>query len=195
LAAIDTVAPVEREVRDRNGHWYSLRIRPYKGVDNKIDGAVLTLFDVDVPKKSAQRVRLAQEFTEALMNVIDQPLLVLDAGLRVQAANERFAPTLGVTSNAIVGQRLLDLDGTWNLDRVHERLLRFVGPRSSFERLELELDGSGAGQRTSGCLAAGCHGMNRPRQTCCCSPSRCRTRWHPRANRRHRHGFLEKRPP
>jgi len=148
FAAIDTVAPVEREVRDRNGHWYSLRIRPYKGVDNKIDGAVLTLFDVDVPKKSAERVRLAQEFTEALMNVIDQPLLVLDAGLRVQAANERFAPTLGVTSNAIVGQRLSDLDGAWNLDRLHERLLRLVVPRSSFERLELELDGSGAGQRT-----------------------------------------------
>src|SRR6187200_2186831 len=59
LEAIDTVAPVEREVRDKGGRWFSLRIRPYKNVDNKIDGAVLTLFDVDVTKRSELRMRLA----------------------------------------------------------------------------------------------------------------------------------------
>ena len=50
LESIDSVAPVEREVRDHTGRWYSLRVRPYKSVENKIDGAVLTLFDVDVSK-------------------------------------------------------------------------------------------------------------------------------------------------
>ena len=44
--AIDQVAPQQREVKDRNGNAYSLRIRPYKSIDNRIDGAVLTLFDV-----------------------------------------------------------------------------------------------------------------------------------------------------
>src|SRR3954447_24916263 len=42
--AIDTVTIKEREVQDRNGNRYSLRIRPYKNVENRIDGAVLALF-------------------------------------------------------------------------------------------------------------------------------------------------------
>ena len=45
IEAIDTVTIKEREVQDRAGRWYSLRIRPYKNVENRIDGAVLALFD------------------------------------------------------------------------------------------------------------------------------------------------------
>jgi two-component system CheB/CheR fusion protein len=54
IECMDTVAPVEREVRDRQGHWFALRIRPYKNLDNKIDGAVLALFDIDILKRAEQ---------------------------------------------------------------------------------------------------------------------------------------------
>jgi len=43
---IDTVTIHEVNVRDSEGRWYSLRIRPYKNVENRIDGAVLALFDI-----------------------------------------------------------------------------------------------------------------------------------------------------
>ena len=43
---IDTVTIHEMNVRDSEGRWYSLRIRPYKNVENRIDGAVLALFDI-----------------------------------------------------------------------------------------------------------------------------------------------------
>jgi len=37
----------ERDVQDRSGRWFALRVRPYKDLENRIDGAVLTLFDID----------------------------------------------------------------------------------------------------------------------------------------------------
>jgi two-component system CheB/CheR fusion protein len=48
---IDTVSPVERTVQDDKGETYLLRIRPYKTPDNRIDGAVVALFDLDPAKK------------------------------------------------------------------------------------------------------------------------------------------------
>jgi two-component system, chemotaxis family, CheB/CheR fusion protein len=48
---IDSVAPVERTVQDATGETYLLRIRPYKTPDNRIDGAVIALFDLDPAKK------------------------------------------------------------------------------------------------------------------------------------------------
>src|SRR5437016_637579 len=42
---IDTATVAEREVRDRDGRWYSLRVRPYETADNQIDGTVITLTD------------------------------------------------------------------------------------------------------------------------------------------------------
>jgi two-component system CheB/CheR fusion protein len=49
---IETLGTRERKVSDKGGRKYSLRIRPYRTTDNKIDGAVLTLIDVDGTKKS-----------------------------------------------------------------------------------------------------------------------------------------------
>jgi two-component system, chemotaxis family, CheB/CheR fusion protein len=54
---IDSLSVDEREVQDKQGHWYSLRIRPYRTTDNKIDEAVLTLVDIagkTDPEKSAK---------------------------------------------------------------------------------------------------------------------------------------------
>lgn len=52
-AVIDTLEVRELEVHDRNGRNYHLRIRPYKTADNKIDGAVLVLIDIDQLKKKS----------------------------------------------------------------------------------------------------------------------------------------------
>jgi two-component system, chemotaxis family, CheB/CheR fusion protein len=54
---IATVREHEREVRDKDGRWYSLRVRPYLTVDNKVDGAVLVLVDIDELKRSEQAAR------------------------------------------------------------------------------------------------------------------------------------------
>src|SRR5262249_54240275 len=47
---IDTVSVKEFELQDVEGRWYSMRLRPYKSVENKIDGAVLTLVDINAMK-------------------------------------------------------------------------------------------------------------------------------------------------
>jgi two-component system CheB/CheR fusion protein len=49
--AVDNIKLQEREVRDHQGRRYSLRIRPYQTIDNKIDGAVVMLFDLEMLKR------------------------------------------------------------------------------------------------------------------------------------------------
>src|SRR6184192_1553351 len=48
---IETLGTRERKVSDKGGRKYSLRVRPYRTTDNKIDGAVLTLIDIDGTKE------------------------------------------------------------------------------------------------------------------------------------------------
>jgi two-component system CheB/CheR fusion protein len=48
---IDTVTPIEHTVQDPDGKTYALRIRPYKSADNRIEGAVIALFDVEPGRK------------------------------------------------------------------------------------------------------------------------------------------------
>jgi two-component system CheB/CheR fusion protein len=84
---IENIAPIEREVQDRQGHWYSLRIRPYRSVDNRIDGAVLALFDIDAPKRFEESVRAAVGLLEGTIQEAARPMGVVDGELRLRVAN------------------------------------------------------------------------------------------------------------
>jgi len=54
LHVLDTVTPQECELEDRQGDRYLLRIRPYKDLENRIDGAVLALFDLRMGTSSGE---------------------------------------------------------------------------------------------------------------------------------------------
>ena len=86
---LDTVSVKEREVQDKDGRWYSLRLRPYRTLENKIDGVVVMLVDVDVLKR-------AHQYTESIVATVREPLLVLDADLRVRTASRAFYETFQV---------------------------------------------------------------------------------------------------
>jgi two-component system, chemotaxis family, CheB/CheR fusion protein len=109
------VVDLEQEVQDQQGHWYRLQIRPYKTLDNRIDGAVLVLMDIDVIKKRNQELVLAAEFTKSIIDTMPEPVLVLSADLRILMANQAFYKSFEVEPKATLNQLVYDLgDGQWN---------------------------------------------------------------------------------
>jgi two-component system CheB/CheR fusion protein len=58
---IDRLLPHEAEVRDKDGRWYSLRVRPYVTVDSKIDGASVVLVDIDAIRRQFRRTASSPE--------------------------------------------------------------------------------------------------------------------------------------
>ena len=82
-----TMRECEREVRDTEGRWYSLRVRPYLTLDNKLDGAVLVLVDINDLKRNEQAVAAARDYVEAIIETTRDPLVILNADLRVHAAS------------------------------------------------------------------------------------------------------------
>ena len=60
---ISHLAPLRREIRSRKGHWYELGIRPYRTVEDKIDGVVITF--VDITERKLMEERLKSVISEA----------------------------------------------------------------------------------------------------------------------------------
>ena len=52
---IETLEMQQRKVKGSEGHEYSLRVRPYRTTDNKIDGAVITLVDIEGAKGTRKK--------------------------------------------------------------------------------------------------------------------------------------------
>ncbi|MGA7540879.1 MAG: CheR family methyltransferase, partial [Steroidobacteraceae bacterium] len=74
--AIDRVAARDLEVQDQAGRWYLLRVRPYRTLDNRIDGAVILLFDIDSLKQSQgaleRQTKDLEETHETLRRRVDE---------------------------------------------------------------------------------------------------------------------------
>jgi two-component system CheB/CheR fusion protein len=105
---IDTVTPAEREVRDTQGNVFTLRIRPYKNLENRIDGAVLALFD----SQSAQQPSDSLLCTCATMlEAINEPVALLDDTLRVRSLNRAFSEVFSVAAADAVDRPLFGLNG------------------------------------------------------------------------------------
>jgi len=146
---IDTVSVREREVRAKDGRWYVLRARPYMTADNKIDGAVLVLVDIDDLKRSEREAKAARDYAEAIIHTARDPLVVLRPDLRVNTANEAFYKTLKTTPDQTVGRLIYDLgDQQWNIPKLRTLLEDILSRNSFFDDLEITHNFPQIGRRT-----------------------------------------------
>jgi len=146
---IDTLAPYEQEVRDWEGRWYSMRARPYRTVENRIEGAVLQLLDVDEIKRSLEQVREARDYAEAIVDTVREPLVVLDQDLRIETANRSFYQMFHLSPERVAGRSLFEAGGgLWDFPKVRQLLESIVSSGPRFEDLEIEHDFRGIGWKT-----------------------------------------------
>ena len=52
-----TLRVCEREIHSRDGHWYAVRVMPYRTNDNRVQGAVITFVDITTAKALEARLR------------------------------------------------------------------------------------------------------------------------------------------
>ncbi len=113
VEALGNVGVRECEVRDKTGHWYSFRVRPYRTVDNKIDGVVVVLVDVDSMKR-------AEEVTSHLGAIVrssDDAIISITLDGVITSWNKGAERLFAYLAEEVVGSRIAILMPP---DRVNE---------------------------------------------------------------------------
>jgi two-component system, chemotaxis family, CheB/CheR fusion protein len=136
---IHTLTVTEQEVQDLSGHWYSLRIRPYRTTDNRIDGVVIGVIDIDELKRSAVQLEAARDYAHAIIETVRQPLLVLDEGFRVLLANRFFYETFALEPAQVEHQSIFEIDnGGWDIFTLRSQLEALLTHNIEVDRFEID---------------------------------------------------------
>jgi len=149
-AVLDTLVPQEVEVQTQAGRWYTMRIQPYRTLDNVIEGAVLTFVDITARKQLEVALREAQtQLAEAVVSTVREPLLVLAADLRVVSANPAFYRTFQVTPDATLGRLLYDLGNRqWDIPALRQLLEEDLSRQAVCNDFEVTHEFEQLGRRT-----------------------------------------------
>jgi two-component system CheB/CheR fusion protein len=143
---VSEVRAIEREIQDSKGNWFSLRIRPYKTLDNRIDGAVMTLFDIGVLKKQQIELTRVRDLNRAVIETVRDPLIVVSREFVVQNVNRAFCRVFAVSPADVEGKNVHDLEnGQWELADLRTLLEELRDRNTAFEgyRIDLRLLGDG----------------------------------------------------
>jgi two-component system, chemotaxis family, CheB/CheR fusion protein len=139
LDVIRTLNLKSQEIQDRDGHWYDMRIRPYRTIDNKIDGAVLVLVDINDLKRSTAQLMAARDYAEAIVETVREPLLVLNQDLRVITANHSFYDTFQVAPVETEQHLIFELGNRqWNIPQLRSLLEEILASDTQFQDFEVE---------------------------------------------------------
>jgi len=142
-----TTAPLSREVQDQDGKWHSLQIRPYRVASGKMDGAVLSVHDIDAIKRREEeraKAELANARLAAIVESSDDAIISKSLDGVVQSWNQAAQRLFGYAADEMVGKSILTIIPEERRDEEREILSRLLrGERiDHFETDRRRKDGS-----------------------------------------------------
>lgn len=71
---LDTLVPKDGQVETQSGLWFTMRIRPYRTLDNVIEGAVVTFVDITETKLAQEALARANDRVRQALDLDQAPL-------------------------------------------------------------------------------------------------------------------------
>ena len=106
---LETIQPYQRDVQDRNGRWHSLRVRPYRTLENRIDGVVIVLVDIDSVKSTAESLRVSAERLRIMYDRAPVGIFETDLEGRFTRVNDMFCRLTGRSRETLLALRSEDI--------------------------------------------------------------------------------------
>jgi two-component system CheB/CheR fusion protein len=130
---LSTLAPIEAEVQIKSGAWYLMRIRPYRTIENVIEGAVITLVDISERKKTEMALRESEARFHAFVSQAYAGVAETNLDGRFTYVNDKFADMLGYTRQELLEKDMRSISHPEDIEREKAQLEALVAEGRDFE--------------------------------------------------------------
>jgi two-component system CheB/CheR fusion protein len=146
---LDTLQMRVKQVQAEEGRWYEMRILPFRTMENRIDGVVVSFMDITLLKELEASLRDSRNYAENIIATIREPLLVLDEKLKVISANRSFFTIFKVSQEETEGKYLYALGNKqWDIPKLRQLIEDVLPKQTQFEGYVVDHDFPEIGHRT-----------------------------------------------
>jgi two-component system, chemotaxis family, CheB/CheR fusion protein len=102
---LSTLQLGEREVRTQDGHWFMMRLAPYRTANDRIDGVVMTFVDVNKRRQAEEALRVGEARLRSIVeSVAHHAIITLDRDGRIEGWNSSAEQMFGFSAEEAIGQ-------------------------------------------------------------------------------------------
>ena len=96
-----------------------------------------------------EQLVMARLYSEAIIETIREPLIVLNKEMRIKSANASFYRYFKATETDVEGRIVFDIfSGQWNIESFRDKLVRVLPDRLKLDDIEIVTNLPGLGERT-----------------------------------------------
>lgn len=148
------LVPVEREVLEKRGQesnagrWFLVHMSPYRTLDDRIEGVIVTFVNITELQRSEEAVYSEKEVSEKIVQTVREGMLVLKPDLTVEFANDPFYEMFAVEKDETVGQRIYNLgNNQWDIPELRKLLEDILPQTKVFNDYRVEHEFEQVGRR------------------------------------------------
>ncbi len=109
LEVIKTLTPIQKEVATIDGRYYYVRIMPYRTLDDRIDGLVITFTDISAAKKAEESLKLENQYRRLFESAKDGILILNYETGKIIDVNPFLVGMLGYSHEQLIEKSIWEI--------------------------------------------------------------------------------------
>ncbi len=104
-----TLIFIEKQIPSKDGQWFSIRIMPYRTYDDRIDGLVITFFDMSTLKQVEVKLHESEHINHLLAQSSQELIIKLSSDWKILEFNTEAEKVFGKKQKEVVNEDFVHL--------------------------------------------------------------------------------------
>lgn len=106
---IKTLVFIKKQIPTKDQRWFSVRIMPYRTFEDRIDGLVITLFNISDMKQLEAKLHENEQMRQLIMNLTTDIIVKLSSDLKIIEFNSEAEKFFGKDRKDVISQNYIHL--------------------------------------------------------------------------------------
>ena len=143
LKVLKSLVFIKKQIPTKDGRWFSVRIMPYRTLDEKVDGVVITFFNISDLKEVEVKLHETEQMNRYLMNSASEIIIKLSTDWNILGVNLAAEKFFGKKQSEIINKNYIHTFIPEPLRKKTEKEMKKILSESKDTKFNMQLIATG----------------------------------------------------